>query len=177
MFTVFQPIATKLGAPVWSLGVVAAGITLASAAGGWAAAATERRLGLSRTLVVSALAAALALLAGAAGHRALFALLLLSPLAWNVLHPLITDYLARRVPDRERATTLSLNSMASQLGTVIATPLVGLLADQRGTGTSLVAATLGLAMLGAAGYVLWRTRGDLAMAPPSGGERSDEAES
>jgi predicted MFS family arabinose efflux permease len=69
------------------------------------------------------------LLAGAAGHRAVFALILLSPLMWDVLHPLVDDYLARRVSDRERATVLSLNSMASQLGTAISTSIVGVVAD------------------------------------------------
>ncbi len=168
VFTVFQPIATELGAPLWALGTIAAAITLASAAGSWAAAAIERRLGLSRTLAFAVLATANALLAGAAGQRALFPLILLSPLAWSVLHPPVTDYLARRVPDRERATVLSLNSMASQLGTAIATPVVGVIADGRGTGAALLAATAGLSVAGALGYALWRTRGDLAVRPAPG---------
>ena len=120
------------------------------------------------TLAVGGLATVVALLAGAAGHRAVFALILLSPLMWNVLHPLVADYLARRVPDRERATVLSLNSMASQLGTAIATPIVGVIADGRGTGAALLAATAGLAIVGAAGYALWWRQGDLALRPAGG---------
>lgn len=165
VFTVFQPIATRLGAPVWALGLIAATITVASAYGGWISATTERRFGLSKTLVIAGLAATVALLAAAAGIRALFPLILLSPLAWNILHPLVADYLARRVPDRERATVLSINSMASQLGAVIATPLVGLVVDQRGTGSALLAATVGLSLVGAGSYALWRARGDLTIAP------------
>ena len=168
VFTLFQPIASELGAPVWALGAIAAAITLASAGGGWAAAATERRLGPSTTLAFGGLATVVALLAGAAGHRAVFALILLSPLMWNVLHPLVADYLARRVPDRERATVLSLNSMASQLGTAIATPIVGVIADGRGTGAALLAATAGLAIVGTAGYALWWRRGDLTLQPEGG---------
>ena len=165
VFTVFQPLATRLGAPVWSLGVIAATMTLASAFGGWMAAAAERRLGLPRTLAVAGIGAMAALLAGAAGVHVLFPLILLSPLAWNVLHPLVADYLARRAPDRERATVLSLNSMASQLATVIATPAVGLLVDGRGMGTALVAAAAALSLALAAGYALWRGRRELRLAP------------
>lgn len=165
VFTVFQPIATELGAPVWSLGAIAATMTISSAFGGWMSAATERRLGLPRTLAVAGVAVPLALLAGAAGARALFPLILLSPLAWNVLHPLVADYLARRTPDRERATVLSLNSMASQLATVMATPAVGLLVDGRGTGTALLASAAALSLVLAAAYALWRARGELRLPP------------
>ncbi len=165
VFTVFQPIATELGAPVWSLGAIAATMTISSAFGGWMSAATERRLGLPRTLAVAGVAVPLALLAGAAGAHALFPLILLSPLAWNVLHPLVADYLARRTPDRERATVLSLNSMASQLATVMATPAVGLLVDGRGTGTALLASAAALSLVLAAAYALWRARGELRLPP------------
>ena len=165
VFTVFQPIATELGAPVWSLGAIAATMTISSALGGWMSAATERRLGLPRTLAVAGVAVPLALLAGAAGARALFPLILLSPLAWNVLHPLVADYLARRTPDRERATVLSLNSMASQLATVMATPAVGLLVDGRGTGTALLASAAALSLVLAGAYALWRARGELRLPP------------
>ncbi|MYH41611.1 MAG: MFS transporter [Chloroflexi bacterium] len=165
VFTVFQPIATELGAPVWSLGAIAATMTISSAFGGWMSAATERRLGLPRTLAVAGVAVPLALLAGAAGARALFPLILLSPLAWNVLHPLVADYLARRTPDRERATVLSLNSMASQLATVMATPAVGLLVDGRGTGTALLASAAALSLVLAGAYALWRARGELRLPP------------
>ena len=165
VFTVFQPIATELGAPLWSLGAIAATMTISSAFGGWMAAATERRFGLPRTLAAAGLGAMVALLAGAAGTRALFPLILLSPLAWNVLHPLVADYLARRAPDRERATVLSLNSMASQLATVIAMPAVALLVDERGTGSALLAAAAALSLVLAAGYMLWRAGGELRLAP------------
>lgn len=165
VFTVFQPIATELGAPVWSLGAIAATMTISSAFGGWMSAATERRLGLPRTLAVAGVAVPVALLAGAAGAHALFPLILLSPLAWNVLHPLVADYLARRTPDRERATVLSLNSMASQLATVMATPAVGLLVDGRGTGTALLASAAALSLVLAAAYALWRARGELRLPP------------
>ena len=165
VFTVFQPIATELGAPVWSLGAIAATMTISSAFGGWMSAATERRLGLPRTLAVAGVAVPVALLAGAAGARALFPLILLSPLAWNVLHPLVADYLARRTPDRERATVLSLNSMASQLATVMATPAVGLLVDGRGTGTALLASAAALSLALAGAYALWRARGELRIPP------------
>ncbi len=165
VFTVFQPLATRLGAPVWSLGVIAAAMTLSSAFGGWMAAATERQFGLPRTLAVAGIGAMVALLAGAAGMHVLFPLILLSPLAWNVLHPLVADYLARRAPDRERATVLSLNSMASQLATVIATPAVGLLVDGRGMGTALLAAAAALSVVLATGYALWRAGRELRLAP------------
>lgn len=165
VFTVFQPIATELGAPVWSLGAIAATMTISSAFGGWMSATTERRLGLPRTLAVAGVAVPVALLAGAAGTRALFPLILLSPLAWNVLHPLVADYLARRTPDRERATVLSLNSMASQLATVMATPAVGLLVDGRGTGTALLASAAALSLVLAGAYALWRARGELRLPP------------
>jgi predicted MFS family arabinose efflux permease len=105
-------------------------------------------------------------LAGAAGQRLwLFPLMLLAPFGWNVLYPLLSDYLSRRVPDDERATTLSIAQGVVQVGGMVATLGLGVAVDRGGTQSALAAATIALLVLVALCYWRWRRAGELEIEP------------
>jgi len=164
VFITFQPIVIEAGAPVWSLGGFAAAILLSSGAGGWSSGMFQRGLGLDRTLRTLVAFTGLALFAGASGALWLFPIFILPAFVWNAMHPLVADYLSRRVPDGERATVLSINQLAAQIGGIVVTLALGVAVDRLGTGVSL--AGLGVVMLafGLAAYALWHREGDLELA-------------
>ncbi len=177
VFVVAQPVLVASGAPIWSLGGFSAAILLGSTVGGWTAGPLGQRLGFARTLSLMAPLAVLAL-AGAAGERLwLFPLMLLAPFGWNVLYPLLSDYLSRRVPDDERATTLSISQGVVQVGGLIATLGLGVAVDRGGTQPTLAAATLVLLALAGLAYWRWRHAGELEIEPPDGAlyDRADHA--
>ncbi len=165
IFVVAQPVLVAAGAPVWSLGGFFAAILLGSTVGGWWAGALSARLGLARTLGLLAPLSVLALLAAAGQQLWLFPVMLLAPFAWNVLFPVLSDYLARRVPDDERATTLSISQMVVQVGGIVATVTLGVVIDLEGTRLALTAGSAVLLLLVALSYVRWRAAGDLEIEP------------
>ena len=166
VFTTFQPIAVdEYGLPVWALGWVAAGIMLASSAGGWSAGAFQRRLGLDRTLRILPLLAAVSLLGGATGLLVFLPVFVLAQFAWNAQRPLLIDFLSRRVPDSERATALSYNTLAEQLATIVATVTLGVLVDQTGLRAALAGSGVVLFLIAVTAYLLWRRAGDREIAP------------
>ena len=170
-FTTFQPILVGQGVPVWALGWVAAGMMLVAAAGGWSSWRVRQRFGLSRSLAVLPAVAALGLLGGASGMLWLFPVFTCAMFAREALHPLIVEYLSRRVPDGERATTLSVHQLAAWLATIVISLSLGLAVDRVGLGTSLAAASAVLLVIVIAGYALWRTAGDREPYP-AGSEES-----
>lgn len=165
IFVVSQPVLVAGGAPVWSLGGFYAGILLGSTLGGWWAGALGARLGLARTLGILGPLSCLALAAAAGQRLWLFPVMLTAPFAWSVLFPLLSDYLARRVPDDERATTLSISQMVVQVGGIIATVAIGGVIDREGTQPALAAASVGLLVLTALAYWRWRAAGELEIEP------------
>jgi MFS family permease len=168
-FVVAQPVLMAAGAPVWSLGGFLAVILLGSTAGGWWAGAIGRRLGFAAALGLLAPLAVLAVAGAAAERLWLFPLMLAAPFSWNVLYPLLSDYLARRVPDDERATTLSVSQSGAQIGGIIATVTLGIAVDRGGTQPALAASAVVLLALVMAAYARWRRAGDHDIEPPLDG--------
>ena len=171
-FTTFQPILVGEGVPVWALGWVAAGMMLVAAAGGWSSWRVRQRFGLSRSLAVLPALAALGLLGGASGVLWLFPVFTFAMFAREALHPLVVEYLSRRVPDGERATTLSVHQLAAWFATIGITLGLGLFVDRVGLGGSLAAASAALLAIVLVGYALWRAAGDREPYPADAGEAS-----
>lgn len=169
----FQPILVDEGVPVWALGWVAAGMMLVGAAGGWSSWRVRQRVGLSRSLAVLPALAALGILGGASGMLWLFPVFTASMFVREALHPLVVEYLSRRVPDGERATTLSVHQLAAWLATIAISLGLGLTVDRGGLGTSLAAASAALFVVVIVAYALWRSAGDREPYPAGGsGEAS-----
>ena len=171
VFTTFQPILVGEGVPVWALGWIASAMMLAAAAGGWSSWTVRRRLGLDRALALLPALAALALLGGASRMLWLFPLFALGLFAREALHPLVVEYLSRRVPDGERATALSVHQLAAWCATIVLTLGLGLAVDRAGLGFSLGSGALLLAAAVAGCWLLWRSAGDRRPEPP--GEAAD----
>lgn len=174
-FTTFQPILVGEGVPVWALGWVAAGMMLVAAAGGWSSWRVRQRVGLSRSLAMLPALAALGILGGASGILWLFPVFTAAMFVREVLHPLVVEYLSRRVPDGERATTLSVHQLAAWLATIAISLGLGLAVDRVGLGTALAAASAALLVVVIVAYVLWRSAGDREPYP-AGASREDTAE-
>ncbi len=172
VFTTFQPILVGEGVPVWALGWVAAGMMLVAAAGGWSSWRVRQRFGLSRSLAVLPAMAALGVLGGASGMLWLFPVFTCAMFAREALHPLVVEYLSRRVPDGERATTLSVHQLAAWTATIAMSLGLGLVVDRVGLGTALAAASAVLVVIVLVAYVLWRSAGDRQSYPA--GERGGD---
>lgn len=168
VFTTFQPILVGEGVPVWALGWVAAGMMLVAAAGGWSSWRVRQRFGLSRSLAVLPALAALGVLGGASGMLWLFPVFTCAMFAREALRPLVVEYLSRRVPDGERATTLSVHQLAAWLATIGISLGLGLVVDRVGLGTALAAASAVLVVIVLVAYVLWRSAGDRQSYPAGG---------
>ena len=165
VFTAFQPLLVGQGAPVGALGWAAAALMLVAAAGGWTADACRRRLGVGGSLLALPALGALALAAGGSGALWLFPLIALAPFAQNALHPIAAVYVSRRVPDAERATALSFEQFAAQIGAVAAMLALGALVDRTGLGAALAGAGAALLAIAAVAFLLWRRAGDRGLAP------------
>ncbi len=170
-FTTFQPILVGEGVPVWALGWVAAAMMLVAAAGGWSSWRVRQGLGLSRSLGLLPALAALGILGGASGLLWLFPVFACAMFVREALHPLVVEYLSRRVPDGERATMLSVHQLAAWCATIGISLGLGLAVDRVGLGLSLGAASVVLLVIVIAGYALWRAAGDREPFP-AGSEES-----
>ena len=89
----------------------------------------------------------------------------LAQFAWNAQRPLLIDFISRRVPDSERATALSYNTLTEQLATIVVTLTLGVLVDQTGLRTALAGTGVVLFLIAAIVYLLWRRAGDREIAP------------
>jgi len=165
VYITLQPTVLSYGVPLWTLGIFAALTMLAHAAGGWSAGPLARQTRLGRLLLGGAVLASVAPLAGASSLIALFPLFIMPQFAWAVVQPHVSDYLARRTPDSERATMLSINQLTAQLGTIAVTLTLGYAVDRWGTGGSLTAASLVLLCTVLAVFLAWRRSGDTRMEP------------
>ena len=165
VFTAFQPLLVGQGAPVSALGWAAAAMMLVAAAGGWTADACRRRLGVGGSLLALPALGALALAAGGSGALWLFPLLALAPFAQNALHPVAAAYVSRRVPDAERATALSFEQFAAQIGAIAVMLSLGALVDRTGLEAALAGAGAALLAIAAIACLLWRRAGDRELAP------------
>jgi MFS family permease len=165
VYITLQPIVLTYGVPVWALGLFAAASMLGNAAGGWFAGPLARRLPLGRLFLGAGLLAAAAPIAGASGLLVLFPLFIVPHFAWAVVQPHVSDFLARRTPDSERATMLSINQLTAQCGTIAITLTLGFAIDRWGTGVTLTAASAILLAVVAAIVVAWQRSGDTVMEP------------
>ena len=175
MATLQQPVLLSHGAPIWSLGVFIAVQMLVGAAGSWVAGPVGERLGLRALFLVVPLASAFALLAGVSNQPWSYAFFIFPAAGFHLVFTHTSGFLARRVTERERATVISLASMASSATSVAVTPLLGLLVDREGLDSALIVASLGLAALALIAYLAWSTSGDTARDPVTDGEPRAEA--
>jgi len=155
-----QPVVVGYGVPLWALGPFVGAQMAMSTVGALIATTVRRRLGLSRTLLACTVASALALLAGASGVPWLFPLFALPSITFNVLMVQVIDYVARRAPEDQRATTISIGSMISAAGNIVASIAIGVLVDGIGLEGALVISALTLALLAGGAFALWRSAGD-----------------
>ena len=165
VYITLQPTVLSYGVPLWTLGVFAAGSMLGNAAGGWSAGPLARRVSLGTLFLGAAVVAAIAPLAGASGLIVLFPLFIVPHFSWAIVQPHVSDYLARRTPDSERATMLSINQLTAQLGTIAVTLTLGFAVDRWGTGASLTVASFVLLGIVVAIFLAWRRSGDTTMEP------------
>jgi predicted MFS family arabinose efflux permease len=170
VFTTFQPILVGEGVPVWALGWIAAGMMLVAATGSWSSGRFGRTLGLDRSVGLLSALGALALFGGATQLLWLFPVFAFALFARNALHPLVVEYLSRRVPDGERATVLSVHQLAAWIATIGVTLGLGLAVDRGGLGPSLAVASAALLAIVVGAYLLWRAAGDRASRPVEAGE-------
>ncbi len=165
MAITLQPLVLSYGVPLSTLGLFAGAQMATGALGAWSAGAAGRRLGLRRMFSSMLVLTALALLGGASGVIWLFPVFILPSIAWNVLNPHVTDYLARRTPDSERATVLSMMNFAAGLANVIVALVLASIIDGLGLRTTLAVAALAFAVAGLVVYLLWVTSGDTDIEP------------
>jgi hypothetical protein len=165
MSVTLQPVVVGYGVPLWSLGVFAGAQMLLSAAGSLMAAPARRLLGLRTLFWLMPVGGALALLAGASGVIWLFPLFILPSITFNVLYVHVTDFIARRVTDHQRATAISVASFASSFANIGAAVALGVVADAASLRLALVVAALALAALSLAAFAAWAGGGDLDAEP------------
>ena len=165
MATLQQPVLLAHGAPLWSLGVFIAAQMLLGAGASWLSGPVGERLGLRWMLLIVPAASALTLLAGASDLPWTYALFVFPAAGFHIVFPHASGFLARRVSERERATVISIASMAASATSVAVTPLLGLLADRRGLDTALIVAGLAFTGLALLAYLAWVTGGDTERDP------------
>jgi MFS family permease len=161
--------------PIWAIGLFVASQLLVSSAGSLMAAPLVRRFGLPLTVSAMALGGPLSLLAGAAGVVWLMPVFMLPSITYNVLFIHVVDFLSRRSPDSQRATTVSLSSMATQVGFIGVAFTFGRIADAQGIATALVVGAIVFTTVAAIALALWLRSGDTSVEPRArpgeGGER------
>ncbi len=165
-FTVWQPVLIGHEVPVVAFGWVAAGMMLVAATGGWSADWFSRRLGMSGALLLLPVIGAISLLGGSGGVLWFVPLFALAPFSQNVLHPISTVYISRRVPDSERATALSLQQFGAQFATIFLMLSLSALVSRVALGHALAGASALLLAVAIVCWLLWRRTGDRELAPP-----------
>ena len=165
MAQIIQPIVFGYGVPVWAIGFFVAAQMATSAIGSWVAEAVGRVIPLRHLFWAAPVASALALIAGASGTWWLFPVFILPSAGWNVLWPHFADYVARRAPDRQRATVISIANLVSGVAIVISAPLTGLAIDRIGLAPALSGTAALLLAAALLSYRAWWRAGDHAAQP------------
>ena len=159
-----QPVFVHYGVPLWSLGLFVGAqlgfAALSAAAAHW----IGRRIGLVLLFCSMPLVGGLGLLGGIGGVIWLYPILIAPSIAWNVLWPFVSDYIARRVEDPIRATALSFASVLVHLTSVAVLPLFGFVIDRQGLDAGLEIAAAGLAFTSLVVFGIWWRAGDHASA-------------
>ena len=167
-----QPVLLSHGTPTWAIGGLIAGQMALGAGASWVAGWVGRRLGLNTLFLLVPVAACLSLLAGALDTAWTYGLFIFPSAAFHLVFPYSSAFLSRRVSEQERATVLSLASMAASAIAVTALPLLGEIVDRRGLDAGLVVAAVALSTISLLAYLAWVTSGDTqrhaagAPAPP-----------
>lgn len=143
------------GVPLWAIGPAVAAQVGAAAVGSWLSESVGRWLKLRRTFLWMPLLCSLALLAAMPGSVWLYPLFILPAVGWNVLFPQFTDYLARRVTDSLRATTMSIANLIAGASAIVGMPLVGLSMDRLGFQVTLALTTAALTTVALVASFVW----------------------
>ena len=129
-FMMYQPLLTDMGLRIEYLGIVILAIALAYAIGNKIAHRIEKRFGQRDLMFVFAGSRALLyLLVYLAGGYYLIIWALVIDFIAGASTPLVSDWINRCSKSENRATVLSLASMAGNLSFSIFSPLIGLAAD------------------------------------------------
>ena len=186
VFETFQPIRLaelvggeeRAGAIMGPVAAAGWGVfALGAALSGW----TSRRIGVARTAILARVLNGLgAVVMGlVAGPAALIAAYGVTYLLHGSAGPAHSALLHREAQARNRATVLSINSMAAFLAFGVAAPLLGLLAEHTSTQTAMVSAGA-VSVLGAWFYRqavrAERDRGRLPSPTPTGPAPADSPE-
>lgn len=165
MAQAMQPIVVGYGMPVWAVGVFVAVQMIVAAAGSWVADAVGRLVPLRHLLWSAPAGSALSLAAGASEVIWLFPLFILPGIGWNVLWPHFAEFVARRAPDQQRATVISIANLAASLAVVAVSPLTGLAVDRLGLTPALLVVAGALTAVTALAYLVWWRAGDHEVGP------------
>ena len=168
MAHVMQPIVLWYGVPLWALGGFVAAQMAAATLGSWAAHPVGAAVPLRHLLWAMPVMSTLSLIAGVGHEGAWFAVFILPSIGWNVLSPHFMDYVARRAPDAERATVISVTSVIGHVTTIVTSLVAGRVIDTAGLDTALVGAAIALTAASALAYAAWWRAGDLDAAPAGG---------
>ncbi|MCK5699258.1 MAG: MFS transporter [Candidatus Aenigmarchaeota archaeon] len=130
MFWLYQPFLIESGINLLYFGPVFAFINLLVALGAYSAHRIEKILGEKASLVLIPALTIISLILLATGSLALGLIaIILGQFAWGYSEPVINDYMNRHIASRNRATILSVNSLATGITGAIILPFTGYITD------------------------------------------------
>ena len=130
MFWLYQPFLIESGINLLYFGPVFAFINLLVAIGAYSAHRIEKTIGEKASLLIIPALTIIALILLSTGHLALGLIaIILGQFAWGYSEPVINDYMNRHIASRNRATILSVNSLAKGITGAIILPFTGYIVD------------------------------------------------
>ncbi len=130
MFWLYQPFLIDTGLNILYFGPVFAFINLLVALGAYSAHRIEKTIGEKSSLLIIPTLTIIALILLATGQLALGIIaIILGQLAWGYSDPVINDYMNRHIASKNRATILSVNSLARGITGAIILPFTGYIVD------------------------------------------------
>ncbi len=130
MFWLYQPFLISAGLSIIYIGAVFALVNLLVALGAYSANRIENIIGEKSSLIIIPALTIIALLLLSTGSLALGIIaIILGQFAWGYSDPVINDYINRHIASHNRATILSVNSLAASIAAAIILPLTGYITD------------------------------------------------
>lgn len=130
MFWLFQPFFVSVGLGVTSIGWVFAVMSLIVAVGSLGAHKIEKAIGEKASLILMPALTVLAFLFLSSGNLYWGVIaVILGQFAWGYSTPVIGEYVNRHVSSKNRATVLSVQSLAMNIAAFVTLPFVGYLVD------------------------------------------------
>jgi MFS family permease len=116
----------------------------------------ERKIGTRKTLLIIPLGLAVVFILESQFVFALgFIFIFMHSLFSGPFHPLLEDYINKRIPSSKRATVLSIKNMVNSLLFMTISPLIGYLVDLYSLTTALLLMGLALVLISLTFFFLW----------------------